>query len=72
MSSVNFYQVTHEGEDIWSGGQEWQVVEEWRKAPPGSRLIVTLWESGEDDAHIIGQQIDLTKLIGAVRGGWVW
>jgi hypothetical protein len=72
VSSVNFYQVTHEGEDIWSGGQEWQAVEEWRKAPPSSRLIVTLWESGEEDAHLIGQQIDITRLIGAVRGGWVW
>jgi hypothetical protein len=72
MSSVNFYQVTHEREDIWSGGSEWEAIEEYRKAPVGSRLIVTLWESGEDDAHIIGQQIDITKLIGAIRGGWVW
>ena len=72
MSSVNFYQITLGGEDLWSGGKEWQVVEEWRKAPPGSRLIVTLWDSEGDDAHLIGQQIDITDLVGAIRGGWVW
>jgi hypothetical protein len=72
MSSVNFYQVTHEGLDLWSGGSEGEAIEEYRKAPAGSRFIVTLWESEDEDAHIIGQQIDLTKLIGAVRGGWIW
>lgn len=72
MSTVNFYQITLAGEDLWSGGKEWQVVEEWRKAPPGSRLIVTLWDSEGDDAHLIGQQIDITELVGAIRGGWVW
>lgn len=72
MSTVNFYQITHDGVDLWSGGKEWQVVEEWRKAPPNSRLIVTLWDSEGDDAHLIGQQIDITELVGAIRGGWVW
>lgn len=72
MANVNFYQITLAGEDFWSGGKEWQVVEEWRKAPPGSRLIVTLWDSEGDDAHLIGQQIDITDLVGAIRGGWVW
>lgn len=72
MSTVNFYQITLAGEDLWSGGKEWQVVEEWRKAPPNSRLVVTLWDSEGDDAHLIGQQIDITDLVGAIRGGWVW
>lgn len=72
MSNVNFYQVTHKGEDLWSGGKEWEAIEEYRKAPAGSRLIVTLWDSEGDDAHLIGQQIDLTDLVGAIRGGWVW
>lgn len=72
MSSVNFYQVTHEGEDLWSGGNEHEAVTAYRSAPTGSKLIVTLWDSDEDEAHLIGQQIDITKLIGAVRGGWVW
>ena len=72
MSSVNFYQVTHGGEDLWSGGNEHEAIEAYRNAPTGSRLIVTLWADEGEDAHLIGQQIDITKLIGAVRGGWVW
>ena len=72
MSSVNFYQVTLDGVDLWSGGKEWEAVEAYRNAPTGSRFIVTLWDSEGEDAHLIGQQIDITKLIGSIRGGWVW
>ena len=72
MGNVNFYMVTHQGEDVWSGGSEWEAIEAYRKAPTGSKLVVTLWDSDDDDAHLIGQQIDITALIGAVRGGWVW
>jgi hypothetical protein len=68
---VNFYMVTHQGEDVWSGGSEVEAIQAFRTAPTGSRLIVTLWDSGEDDAHLIGQQIDITKVVGAVRGGWL-
>lgn len=72
MTPVNFYMVTHEGADVWNGGNEADAIAAYRQAPAGSRFIVTLWDSEGDDAHLIGQQIDLTNLVGAIRGGWVW
>ena len=69
---INFYHVIHNEVDIWNGGKEWEAVQAYRQAPAGSRFVVTLWDSDEDEAHLIGQQVDITDLVGAIRGGWVW
>ena len=63
MSNVNFYQVIYEGRDLWADGSAYEAVTQYRNAPHGSRLVVTLWDSEGDDAHLIGQQIDITDVV---------
>jgi hypothetical protein len=68
-----FYEVVGEdGESAWGGESPVTAIEWFRSAPKGSRLLVSGWESDEIDAQPVGQALDITALIGAVRGGWVW
>ena len=60
---INFYQVIKDGQDVWADGSAYQAVTEYINAPAGSRLVVTLWDSDEDDAHLLGQQIDITDVV---------
>ena len=36
-------------------------------APTGSRLLISAWDSDEEDAHLVGQTIDVTDLIQQAR-----
>lgn len=63
MSNVNFYQVITDGHDWWADGSAYEAVSEYINAPDGSRLVVTLWDSEGDDAHLLGQQIDITDVV---------
>ena len=65
-----FYEVADEdGETIWGGASEHEAVEWFYRSPAGSRLYVSAWESDDLDSQPIGRTIDITPLIGAVRGG---
>jgi hypothetical protein len=58
---------THEGE----GASE--AVEAFKLAPVGARLLVSGWDTDDEgEARLVGQPLDVTALVGAVRGGWVW
>ena len=64
-----FYEVTNfDGETMWGGASEHDAIEWFYRSPVGSRLYVSGWESTDLDAHPIGQPLDITALIGAVRG----
>jgi len=32
-------------------------------APTGSRVLVSGWESDEEDAHLVGQSLDITDIV---------
>jgi hypothetical protein len=36
-------------------------------APDRSRLLVSAWDSDEEDAHLVGQTIDITEIIQEAR-----
>jgi hypothetical protein len=68
-----FYEVADsEGNTTYGGGSPAKAVEWFRQSPAGSRLFVTAWESDDLDAQPVGPALDLTELVGAVRGGWIW
>lgn len=57
---------THEGESAS------EAVAAFRSAPAGARLLMSGWDTPGEEAILVGQPLDATALIGAVRGGWVW
>ena len=68
-----FYEVLDsEGESTYGGDSPAKAVEMFRQSPAGSRLYVSAWDSNDIDAQPLGPAIDITELVGAVRGGWVW
>jgi hypothetical protein len=64
--------VNEEGEGIWEGGNPALAIEAYRAAPAGCRVLVSGWDTDGIETLPTGQPIDVTALIGAVRGGWVW
>lgn len=70
--SLLYEVVDAEGESQWGGESPAKAIEWYRQAPIGSRLFVSGWDSDDLDAHPVGRALDITELIGAVRGGWIW
>lgn len=72
-----FYEVIDsEGVTTFEGDKASEAVQAFKSAPAGARLLVSGWQTDDTeltiDAHMIGQPLDVTALVGAVRGGWVW
>ena len=61
---INLYEVTDaEGIAQWGGEKPHEAVDWYRRAPIGSRVLVSAWSSDEEDAVLIGQPIDITHII---------
>ena len=54
-----------------SGSAEWGVEKEsealkWiANSPTAYRILVSAWDSDEEDAHLVGQPIDITEIVKA-------
>lgn len=57
--------VDPEGRAEWGGGSAEHCMQWLSLAPTGSRVLVSGWESDEEDAHLVGQPLDITDLIKA-------
>jgi len=57
--------VDPEGVAEWGGGSAEHCMQWLSLAPTGSRVLVSGWESDEEDAHLIGQPLDITDIIKA-------
>ena len=65
---ILFYEVvTPEGENEWGGANAEQCIQWLSLAPSGSRVLVSAWDSDEEDAHLVGQTIDVTEIIQQAR-----
>ena len=53
------------GENTWGGADAAQAMQWLFLAPPGSRILVSAWDSDEEDAHLVGQPLDITDIIKA-------
>jgi hypothetical protein len=68
-----FYEVVAgDGNTVWGGENPAEAIKAYRSQPIGTRLLVSGWEGNEPEDMPVGQPLDITELIGAVRGGWVW
>jgi len=67
---VNFYEIAGEdGNAVWGGEDPHSAVEWLKRSPLNSRLLVSCWEAGEEDARLIIEPIDITKIVFAVMAG---
>ncbi len=65
---ILFYEVlTPEGENEWGGANAEQAIQWLSLAPREARILVSAWDSDEEDAHLVGQTIDVTDLIQQAR-----
>jgi hypothetical protein len=63
---ILFYEVlTPEGENEWGGANAEHCIQWLSLAPTGSRVLVSAWDSDEEDAHLVGQTIDITEIVRA-------
>ncbi len=63
---ILFYEVVEgEGENTWGGANAEQAIQWLAHAPAGSRILVSAWDSDEEDAHLVGQTIDITEIVRA-------
>jgi len=69
---INLYEVVDtDGEAIWGGENESEAVMYLRKSPVGSRMLVSGWASDEEDAHLVGQPLDVTHLVTATIASYL-
>ena len=63
-----FYEVVEpDGSNTWGGADAEQCMQWLTLAPTGSRVLVSAWDSDEEDAHLVGQTIDITEIIQRAR-----
>ena len=63
---ILFYEVVETGgENTWGGADAGQAIQWLTHAPAGSRLLVSAWDSDEEDAHLVGQTLDITEIVRA-------
>ena len=61
---ILFYEVVEpDGNNTWGGASCIEAIQWLQLAPKGSRLLISAWDSDEEDAHLVGQSIDVTDLI---------
>jgi hypothetical protein len=61
---INLYEVTDEnGIALWGGNNEGEAVFWWLKGDQAGRILVSAWDSDEEDAHMIGRPIDITDIV---------
>lgn len=65
---INFYEIIEpKGGIRWGGGDVKSAIQWLYLAPVGSRILVSAWDSDEEDAHLVGQSIDITELVQQAR-----
>ena len=61
---ILFYEVVEgEGENTWGGASAEQCIQWLSLAPANSRVLVSAWDSDEEDAHLVGQTLDITDIV---------
>jgi len=56
--------VDKQGRGLW-GGEDSQTAIKWLRLNlrDDVRLLVSAWDSDEEDAHLVGQSIDITNIL---------
>ena len=65
---ILLYEVVDEsGRAEWGGASAEQAIQWLTLAPAEARILVSAWDSDEEDAHLVGQTIDITEIIQQAR-----
>ena len=65
---ILLYEVVDEsGRAEWGGASAEQAIQWLSLAPAEARILVSAWDSDEEDAHLVGQSIDITEIIQQAR-----
>jgi hypothetical protein len=63
---ILLYEVVDGNGDTEWGGENAEHCIQWLSlAPNNSRVLVSAWDSDEEDAHLVGQTIDITEIVRA-------
>ena len=63
---ILLYEVVGEdGNAEWGGNSEAEALAWIASSPTATRILVSGWESDEEDAHLVGQSLDITDIIKA-------
>ena len=61
---ILLYEVVDEGGNAeWGGNSERDALAWIASSPTATRILVSGWESDEDDAQLIGQPLDITMMV---------
>jgi hypothetical protein len=61
---ILLYEVVDEGGNAeWGGNSEREALAWVAKSPTAVRILVSGWESDADDAHLVGQPLDITAIV---------
>jgi hypothetical protein len=61
---ILLYEVVDEGGNAeWGGNSEREALAWIASSPTATRILVSGWESDEDDAQLIGQPLDITTIV---------
>ena len=65
---ILLYEVVDEsGRAEWGGANAEHAIQWLSLAPREARILVSAWDSDEEDAHLVGQTIDITEIIQEAR-----
>jgi hypothetical protein len=63
-SLILLYEVVDEGGNAeWGGNSEREALAWIAKSRTATRILVSGWESDEEDAQLIGQPLDITTIV---------
>ena len=63
---ILFYEVVEpDGVNTWGGANAEQAIQWLANSPTDSRLLVSAWDSDEEDAHLVGQTLDISEIVRA-------
>ena len=61
---ILLYEVVDEsGHAEWGGAEPGQCMQWLDHSSTAKRVLVSAWDSDEEDAHLVGQSIDITGII---------
>ena len=61
---INLYEVTDpQGVALWGGNDGAEAVFWYLRGSQAGRILVSAWDSDEEDAHMIGRPIDITDIV---------
>lgn len=53
------------GNAEWGGEKAGEALQWIAHSPTAYRILVSAWDSDEEDAHLVGQPIDITEIVKA-------